>query len=195
MRVRIASLACLLLLLAALAFPVAAQQSQAPTREPDVIFVPTPQDVVDGMLKLAGVGPKDVVYDLGCGDGRTVVTAVKKFGALRAVGVDIDPERIAESNATAKEAGVTDKVKFILGDLFEADIKEATVVTLYLLTSLNQKLRPKLWRDLKPGTRIVSHAFDMGDWQPEKTEDVDGRKIYFWTIPKDAAARAAASKN
>lgn len=192
MRVRIASLACLLLL-AALAFPAAAQQSQAPTREPDVIFVPTPQDVVDGMLKLAGVGPKDVVYDLGCGDGRTVVTAVKKFGAARAVGVDIDPERIAESNATAKEAGVTDKVKFILGDLFEADIKEATVVTLYLLTSLNQKLRPKLWRDLKPGTRIVSHAFDMGDWQPEKTEDVDGRKIYFWTIPKDAAARAGAS--
>ena len=194
MRVRIASLACLLLL-AALAFPAAAQQSQAPTREPDVIFVPTPQDVVDGMLKLAGVGPKDIVYDLGCGDGRTVVTAVKKFGAAHAVGVDIDPERIAESNATAKEAGVTDKVKFILGDLFEADIKEATVVTLYLLTSLNQKLRPKLWRDLKPGTRIVSHAFDMGDWQPEKTEDVDGRKIYVWTIPKDAAARAAASKD
>ncbi|MCX6638599.1 MAG: class I SAM-dependent methyltransferase [Acidobacteria bacterium] len=194
MRVRIASLACLLLL-AALAFPAAAQQSQAPTREPDVIFVPTPQEVVDGMLKLAGVGPKDVVYDLGCGDGRTVVTAVKKFGAARAVGIDIDPERIAESNATAKEAGVTDKVKFILGDLFEADIKEATVVTLYLLTSLNQKLRPKLWRDLTPGTRIVSHAFDMGDWQPEKTEDVDGRKIYFWTIPKDAKARAGASQN
>lgn len=194
MRVRIASLACLLLL-ATLAFPAAAQQSQAPTREPDVIFVPTPQEVVDGMLKLAGVGPKDVVYDLGCGDGRTVVTAVKKFGAARAVGIDIDPERIAESNATAKEAGVTDKVKFILGDLFEADIKEATVVTLYLLTSLNQKLRPKLWRDLKPGTRIVSHAFDMGDWQPEKTEDVDGRKIYFWTIPKDAKARAGASQN
>ena len=194
MRVRIASLACLLLL-AALAFPAAAQQSQAPTREPDVIFVPTPQDVVEGMLKLANVGPKDVVYDLGCGDGRTVVTAVKKFGAARAVGIDIDPERIAESNATAKEAGVTDKVKFILGDLFEADIKEATVVTLYLLTSLNQKLRPKLWRDLTPGTRIVSHAFDMGDWQPEKTEDVDGRKIYFWTIPKDAKARAGASQN
>ena len=194
MRVRIVSLACLLLL-AALAFPAAAQQSQAPTREPDVIFVPTPQEVVDGMLKLAGVGPKDVVYDLGCGDGRTVVTAVKKFGALRAVGIDIDPERISDSNATAKEAGVTDKVTFILGDLFEADIKEATVVTLYLLTSLNQKLRPKLWRDLKPGTRIVSHAFDMGDWQPEKTEDVDGRKIYFWTIPKDAKARAGASQN
>ena len=193
MRVRIAGLACLLLL-ATLAFPALAQQSQAPTREPDVIFVPTPQEVVDGMLKLAGVGPKDIVYDLGCGDGRTVVTAVKKFGASRAVGIDIDPERIADSNATAKEAGVTDKVKFIQGDLFEADIKEATVVTLYLLTSLNQKLRPKLWRDLRPGTRIVSHAFDMGDWQPEKTEDVDGRKIYFWTIPNDAKARAGASQ-
>lgn len=177
------------LLVAALAFPVAAQQTSAPTREPDVIFVPTPQQVVDGMLKLAKVGPKDVVYDLGCGDGRTVITAAQKFGA-RAVGVDIDPERIAESTANAKEAGVTGKVKFIQGDLFEADIKEATVVTLYLLSTLNQKLRPKLWRELKPGTRIVSHAFDMGDWQPEKTEDIDGRKIYLWTIPKDAAARA-----
>lgn len=180
------------LLLAALALPLAAQQSQAPAREPDVIFVPTPQQVVDGMLKLAHVGPKDVVYDMGCGDGRTVVSAAK-LGA-RAVGVDIDPERIAESNANAKEAGVTDKVKFIQGDLFETDIKEATVVTLYLLTSLNQKLRPKLWRELKPGTRVVSHAFDMGDWQPEKTEDVDGRKIYLWTIPKDAAARAGAQQ-
>jgi SAM-dependent methyltransferase len=141
------------------------------------------------MLKLAKVGPKDIVYDLGCGDGRTVIMAAQKFGA-HAVGVDIDPERIAESTANGKTAGVMDKVKFIQGDLFEANIKEATVVTLYLLTSLNLKLRPKLWRELKPGTRIVSHAFDMGDWQPEKTEDVDGRKIYFWTIPKDAAARA-----
>lgn len=190
MRVRIARIACVVLL-AALALPVAAQQAQAPTREPDVIFVPTPQEVVDGMLKLARVGPKDVVYDLGCGDGRTVITAAKKFGA-RAVGVDIDPERISESRANAKEAGVTERVKFIQGDLFEADIKEATVVTLYLLTSLNQKLRPKLWRELKPGTRVVSHAFDMGDWTPEKTESIDGRQIYLWTIPKDAAARASA---
>ena len=190
MRVRIARIACVVLL-AALALPVAAQQAQAPTREPDVIFVPTPQEVVDGMLKLARVGPKDVVYDLGCGDGRTVITAAKKFGA-RAVGVDIDPERISESRANAKEAGVTERVKFIQGDLFEADIKEATVVTLYLLTSLKQKLRPKLWRELKPGTRVVSHAFDMGDWTPEKTESIDGRQIYLWTIPKDAAARASA---
>lgn len=178
-----------LLLAAVLAFPAAAQQ--AATREPDVIFVPTPEQVVEGMLKLAKVGPKDVVYDLGCGDGRTVIMAAQKFGA-RAVGIDIDPERIAESTANAKTAGVTGKVKFIQGDLFEADIHEATVVTLYLLTTLNIKLRPKLWRELKPGTRVVSHAFDMGDWQPDKTEDVDGRKIYLWTIPKDAAARAAA---
>jgi SAM-dependent methyltransferase len=190
MRTRIAGFGCLLLLVA-LALPIAAQQAQAPTREPDVIFVPTPQEVVEGMLKLAKVGPKDVVYDLGCGDGRTVITAYKKFGA-RAVGIDIDPQRIAESTANAREQGVEGKVKFIQGDLFEADIHEATVVTLYLLSSLNVKLRPKLWRELKPGTRIVSHAFDMGDWQPEKTEDIDGRQIYLWTIPKDAAARAGA---
>jgi len=178
-----------LALVAAVALLAAGPQAQAPTREPDVIFVPTPEQVVEGMLKLAKVGPRDIVYDLGCGDGRTVIMAAQKFGA-HAVGVDIDPERIAESTANGKTAGVMDKVKFIQGDLFEANIKEATVVTLYLLTSLNLKLRPKLWRELKPGTRIVSHAFDMGDWQPEKTEDVDGRKIYFWTIPKDAAARA-----
>jgi SAM-dependent methyltransferase len=179
------------LVLVALAFPIAAQQTQAPSREPDVIFVPTPQEVVDAMLKLAKVGPKDVVFDLGCGDGRTVITAFKKHGA-RATGVDIDPQRIAESTANAKEQGVEGKVKFIQGDLFETDLREATVVTLYLLTSLNQKLRPKLWRELKPGSRVVSHAFDMGDWQPDKTEDVDGRQIYLWTIPQDAAARAGA---
>ncbi len=180
------------LLLAALALPLAAQQAAAPAREPDVIFVPTPEQVVEGMLKLAKVGPHDTLYDLGCGDGRTVIMAAKKFGA-HAIGVDIDPQRIAESTANAKAAGVSDKVKFVQGDLFETNLKDATVVTLYLLTSLNLKLRPKLWKELKPGTRVVSHAFDMGDWQPEKTEDIDGRKVYFWTIPKDAAARAAAS--
>ncbi len=192
MQFRVTSYLCLLLA-AALALPLAAQQAAAPTREPDVIFVPTPEQVVEGMLKLAKVGPNDLVYDLGCGDGRTVIMAAKKFGA-RAVGVDIDPQRIAESTENARAAGVGDKVKFIQGDLFEANIKDATVVTLYLLTSLNMKLRPKLWKELKPGTRVVSHAFDMGDWQPEKTEDIDGRKVYFWTIPKDAAARAAANQ-
>ena len=160
-------------------------QAQA-SREPDVIYVPTPQEVVEGMLKLAKVGKGDVVYDLGCGDGRMVITAAKKFGA-RAVGIDIDPERIREANENAKTAGVADKVQFRQEDLFEADIKEATVVTLYLLTSRTQTLKPKLFHDLKPGTRIVSHAFDMGDWQPEKQIEVNGRRVYFWTIPAKGA--------
>ena len=151
-------------------------------REPDVIFVPTPQNVVDEMLKLANVHKGDVVYDLGCGDGRLVVTAAKQYG-VRAVGIDINPERIKESQDNARQAGVTNMVTFRNEDLFEADIKEATVVTLYLLPSLNVKLRPKLWKDLKPGTRIVSHSFDMGDWKPEKQIEVDGRTIYFWTVP------------
>jgi len=151
-------------------------------REPDVIFVPTPQNVVDEMLKLAKVQKGDTLYDLGCGDGRLVVTAAKTYG-VRAVGIDINPERIKESKENAAQAGVADKVSFRNEDLFEADIKEATVVTLYLLQSLNVKLRPKLWRDLKPGTRVVSHSFDMGDWKAEKEVDVDGRKIYFWRIP------------
>src|SRR3954463_2828477 len=151
-------------------------------RSPDVIFVPTPNEVVDKMLELAKVGPKDVVYDLGCGDGRIVITAAQKYG-VRAVGIDIDPKRIAEATANAKAAKVTDKVKFIEGDLFEADISEATVVTLYLLTRLNEKLKPKLLKDLKPGTRVVSHAFDMGDWKPEQTAQVASSSVYLWRIP------------
>jgi len=151
-------------------------------REPDVIFVPTPENVVDAMLKLAGVHKGDVVYDLGCGDGRMVVRAAKLYG-VRGVGIDINPERIAEAQANAKENGVTNLVTFRNEDLFEANIKEATVVTLYLLTSLNVKLRPKLFRDLRPGTRIVSHSFDMGEWKPDKQQNVDGRTIYLWTIP------------
>jgi precorrin-6B methylase 2 len=149
----------------------------------DVPYVPTPQEVVDEMLKMANVGKDDVVYDLGCGDGRLVITAVKKFGAKRGVGVDIDPRRIRESNENAKAAGVTDRVEFVEQDLFKTDIKEATVVTLYLLPDVNLRLRPKLWSELKPGTRVVSHAFDMGDWPPEKTADVEYKTIYFWTIP------------
>ena len=156
----------------------------------DVPYVPTPQEVVDEMLRMANVGKDDVVYDLGCGDGRLVITAVKKFGAKRGVGVDIDPQRIKESNENARAAGVADRVRFVEQDLFKADFKEATVVTLYLLPDVNLRLRPKLWSDLKPGTRVVSHAFDMGDWQPEKTASVEGRTIYFWTIP----ARPPAAK-
>ncbi len=148
----------------------------------DVPYVPTPQEVVEGMLDFAGVKKTDVVYDLGCGDGRIVVTAAKKYGA-HAVGVDINPERIAEAQKNAKDAGVTDRVKFVQANLFEADIKDASVVTLYLLSSVNLKLKPKLLSDLKPGTRIVSNTFDMGDWKPEKQTEVNGRRLYFWTIP------------
>lgn len=167
----------LVLILTAAAF---AQQTAL--REPDVIYVPTPEEVVHQMLKMANVKRGDVVYDLGCGDGRTVITAAKEFGA-RGVGIDINPERIKESQENAKTAGVTDRVTFRLEDLFQANIKEATVVTLYLLPSLNVKLRPKLWKDLKPGTRIVSHDFDMGDWKPEKEVALDGHTVYFWTVP------------
>jgi ribosomal protein L11 methylase PrmA len=137
---------------------------------------------VDAMLALAHVTKGDVVYDLGCGDGRVVVTAAKEKGA-RGVGIDIDQERINEATENAEKAGVTDRVEFRRQDLFKADIHEATVVALYLLPAINLKLRPKLWRDLKPGTRIVSHSFDMGDWKPEKQIEVRGEMIYFWTIP------------
>ena len=151
-------------------------------RTPDVIYVPTEFGVVIQMLKLAEVTSKDIVYDLGCGDGRFVVTAARQFGA-RGVGIDIDAERIKEARELSKRTGAGDKVRFIEGDLFETDISEATVVTLYLLTRLNLKLRPKLMKELKPSTRIVSHAFDMGDWKPEKTEPAGSTMIYLWRIP------------
>ncbi len=160
-----------------------AQDAAVATRRPDVIYVPTPEEVVDAMLQVAKVTKNDIVYDLGTGDGRIPVTAAKKYGA-RGVGVDIDPQRIKEATANVERSGVADRVRIIQGDLFEVNISEATVVTLYLLPSLNQKLMPKLMKELKPGTRIVSHAFDMGDWKPEQELDVSGRKVYFWTIPK-----------
>jgi ribosomal protein L11 methylase PrmA len=175
------------LTLAAPASQVAAGQqpaTQAPLRQPDVIFVPTPPEVVKAMLEVAKVGKGDIVYDLGSGDGRIPVAAVKDFGATRATGIDIDPQRIKEANENAKQNGVTDRVRFLNQDLFETNISDATVVTLYLLPSLNLKLRPKLMAELKPGTRIVSHAFDMGDWKAEKELDVNGRRVFFWTIPK-----------
>lgn len=149
----------------------------------DVIYVPTSDTVVDAMLKLAKVKAGDVVYDLGSGDGRIVIAAAKNYGA-RGVGIDIDPERISESNLNAKKAGVTKKVKFVEADLFESNFSEATVVTLYLLSRLNERLKPMLLKQLKPGTRIVSHAFDMGDWKPEEVRMVDGATIYLWTIPE-----------
>src|SRR6186713_2304077 len=161
---------------------VAPAWAQQPLRSPDVIFVPTPQEVVDAMLKLAKVTKNDVIYDLGSGDGRIPITAAKTYGA-RGVGIDIDPQRIKEATENLKNSGVGDRVKFLNQDLFTTDISEATVVTLYLLPSLNLKLLPKLNKELKPGTRIVSHAFDMGDAKPQETENVNGRTIYYWTIP------------
>lgn len=153
-------------------------------RSPDVIYVPTPEAVVDSMLDMARVDSNTVLYDLGSGDGRIPIAAAKKYG-IRAVGIDIDPERIREANANAEAAGVTDLVTFREEDLFEADISEATVVTLYLLQSLNVRLRPKLLSELKPGTRIVSHSFDMADqWDPEETRRVDNRNLYLWTVPR-----------
>ena len=160
----------------------------------DVPFVPTMPEIVDKMLRLAKVGKDDVVYDLGCGDGRLVIAAVKKFGAKRGVGVDIDPQRIKESNENAQAAGVRDRVKFVVQDLFKTNIREATVVTLYLLPEVNLRLRPKLLAELKPGTRVVSNAFDMGDWQYEKMAYVGEQPIYFWTIPAKALRKAAANQ-
>jgi SAM-dependent methyltransferase len=145
---------------------------------PEVPYVPTPQEVVVEMLKMAGVNRNDIVYDLGCGDGRIVITAAKVFGA-RGVGVDNAPSLIRESNENARKAGVTDRVKFIEQDLFETDIREATVVALYLLPELNLKLRPKLLRDLRPGSRIVTHEFDMGDWKPDRTGKAPKVKLYY----------------
>ena len=175
-----------LAILAAAIAPASAQTAaaQAPLRTPDVIFVPTPQEVVDAMLKLAKVTKNDVIYDLGSGDGRIPITAAKTYGA-RGVGIDIDPQRIREANENLKAAGaeVAGRVRFLNQDLFTTDISEATVVTLYLLPSLNLKLIPKLNKELKPGTRIVSHAFDMGSAKPTETLNVNGRTVYFWTTP------------
>jgi ribosomal protein L11 methylase PrmA len=177
----------MLALAAVLAFaapsPLLAQaQKQPASQTPDVIFVPTPQDVVEDMLRIANVQKGDVLYDLGSGDGRIAITAARKYG-IKATGIDIDPERIREANENAKKAGVTHLVQFRQENLFTADFKDASVITLYLLPDLNVKLRPKLWNELKPGTRIVSHQFEMGTWKPEKKLESNGRTIYFWTVP------------
>jgi cyclopropane fatty-acyl-phospholipid synthase-like methyltransferase len=168
------------LLLAAWTMYALPQETQL--RKPDVWYVPTPPAVVDAMLAMANVTSADVVYDLGCGDGRIPIAAAQKYGA-RGVGIDIDPVRISEATENAKAAGVSGKVTFLNQDLFTTDLKEATVVTLYLLPSLNEKLIPKLKAELKPGARIVSHAFDMGSgWPPDRREEVAGKTIYFWKI-------------
>jgi len=161
------------------------QTTSPPQRRPDVIWLPTEDPVVTAMLNLAEVTQDDVVYDLGCGDGRIVIAAAKQFGA-RGVGIDIDPERIKEANQNAQNAGVAEKVRFILGDIFDPQvpISEATVVTLFLLPKLNLQLRPRLWKELQPGTRVVSNSFDMGDWTPETTRQFGNYTVYFWTIPR-----------
>jgi SAM-dependent methyltransferase len=145
-------------------------------------YVRTPPEVVNAMLKLAGVDSSDTVYDLGCGDGRIVIAAAKEYGA-HGVGFDIDPERVQEARANARNAGVAALVKFEVKDIFEADIHNATVVAMYLLPDINLRLRPKLLKDLKPGTRIVSHSFDMREWKPDKDQMVGGSRIYLWTVP------------
>jgi SAM-dependent methyltransferase len=177
---------------AVLSVAVAAGQSAKPARQPDVPYVPTTEKAVQEMLKLAGVKKTDIIYDLGCGDGRIVVQAAKVYGA-RGVGIDINPERIKEAKENARNNGVEHLVRFEENDLFQADIRDATVVTLFLLPAINLKLRPKLLRDLNPGTRVVSNTFDMGDWKAEKEAAVDdtgegdysglSQRLYLWTIP------------
>ena len=166
-----------LLLVAA---PASAQSAR--TRQPDVRYVPSPDSVVDAMLELAHVTAGDIVYDLGSGDGRIPIAAAKWYGAF-GVGIEIDAKLNREAADNARKAGVTDRVLFLTQDLFEAEISQATVVTLFLLPRINQELIPKLKRALRPGTRIVSHQFDMGEqWPPETSQDVNGLMIYLWTI-------------
>ena len=165
--------------------PLPETEPEAPIEAP---YVPTPQVVVDRMLEMAEVGPDDVVYDLGSGDGRLVITAAQKLGA-RGVGIEIEPELVEQANANAEAAGVADRVEFRQQDIFQADFSDATVVTLYLLPEVNLQLRPLLFEQLQPGTRVISHSFDMGDWPPEAIETVQGPQklhiIYQWTIPAE----------
>jgi hypothetical protein len=167
-------------------------QTPSPTPYPtvaplDVPYVPTPNNVVAKMLEMANVKRNDIVYDLGSGDGRIVITGAQKYGA-RGVGYDLDPKRIKEANENARTAGVTDRVRFVQQDLFEADLSQATVITLYLLPEVNLKLRPKLLKELKPGTRIVSHNYDFGDWEPIKTETLNSPAgehfVFYWVVPR-----------
>ena len=165
----------------------AAPPPPAPRRTPDVRYEPSPPEVVRAMLEIAGVRAEDVVYDLGCGDGRVVIEAAKR--GARGVGVDIDPERVREARANARAAGVEDRVEIREGDLFETDVSAASVVMLFLQAELNLKLRPRLLAQLAPGARVVSHWHDMGDWRPDRTVPVLGRNVYLWTIPPRDAPR------
>ena len=188
--------AFLLLTLGLLGFDGQAQSISKPKRKnlrkPDVIFVPTPPETVEEMLRLARIKKGDVLYDLGSGDGRIPIRAAEEYG-IHAVGIDIDPKMIAVAEEAAQQAGVADKVRFRNEDLFRANIREATIVTLYLSDVLNLKLRPKLLRDLRPGTRIISHDFRMGDWKPDQTVRVPWktlyRTVYVWTVPRGGRIR------
>jgi len=184
---------CSAFAVAVLLISLAAAQDSTPARKPDVPYVPTTDEAVQVMLKLADVKKSDVVYDLGCGDGRIVIAAAVTYGA-RGVGIDIDPDRIREANENARKAHVENLVRFEEKDLFQSDFREATVVTLFLLPSVNLRLRPKLMQELKPGTRIVSNTFDMGDWKPDKEEAIGeqdddaylSRKFYLWHVPQNS---------
>ena len=177
-------LSALLLLCAGATATAAEEPATRPKRKLDVWYVPTPPEIVDRMLDVAKVRTGDVVYDLGCGDGRMVIAAAKKFGT-RGVAVDLDPARIREARANAQQAGVEGLVTFKVADLFETDIREATVVMLYLLPDLNRRLRPKLFAELRPGARVVSHDWDMGrDWPPDRSVKLGGDAIYLWVMPE-----------
>lgn len=178
--------AVLLASAAGCAAPLAPSTPAAPAAraEPprlDVPFVRTHDRIVDLMLELGAVTGDDVLYDLGCGDGRIAITAAHRLGT-RAVGIDIDPQRIVESRENARRAGVEGRVRFAVQDLFETDLREATVVMLYLLPEVNLRLRPKLLRELRPGARVVSHQYDMGDWKPDRVVELGGETVYLWTI-------------
>ncbi|MDR9401980.1 MAG: class I SAM-dependent methyltransferase [Halothece sp. Uz-M2-17] len=160
------------------------EDTESSDKEPDVVYVPTPYAVVEKMLELANVSEDDVVYDLGSGDGRIPIKAAQDYEA-RGVGIEIDPELVQEARRNAQEAGVNDQVEFIQQDLFETDLSEATVITLYLLPSLNVKLRPKLLQELEPGTPIVSHDFRMGEWEPDRVVEVEGSQVYLWIVPEE----------
>lgn len=182
---------------AAGAGPGRAHAQSAPPRTPDVPYDPTPHNVVAQMLQLAQVREGDVIYDLGCGDGRIVIAMVKHRGT-RGVCVDIDPQRIREARANAAAAGVQDRIRFLEQDLFATDFREATVMVLFLWPDVNLKLRPRLWRELRPGTRVISYVHDMGDWEPRETVEVQGRmglrNLYLWTIAAPQGAGGAVQK-
>ncbi len=160
----------------------AAQETSAPAVELDAPYVPTPAPVVKSMLTMGGVGPSDIVYDLGSGDGRLPIAAVKDFGAKKGVGIDLDPVRVAEARANARKTGVEDRVTFHQGDMFAFDFSEATVLPLYLLPEMMLQLRPKML-EMRPGTRIVAHDYALGDWEADKFEDLGGRTLYYWVVP------------